>query len=132
MAGTAGNIEPVPLSIVCKTEAVVIAGSWVPAGTGTTAPTSVRGTGFTVVQSASGVFDVTFTAKYVQCDSFTASIQVAGETTDATTQTGDLTEATATVFEKHRVRTMTGGTPTDFSGDSQPRVSFVAIVRTVV
>jgi hypothetical protein len=132
LAGNPYSIDPVPLSIICRTEAVVIAGSWIPAGTGTTAPTTVRGTGFTVVQTASGVFDVTFTSKFVQCDSFVASIQVAGETTDATTQTGDLTEATGSVYEKHRIRTMTGGTPTDFSGDSQARVSFFAVMRTVV
>jgi hypothetical protein len=129
MAGNAYKQQASFLKAEMLTELVVVAGSWVPAGTGTTAPTGVRGVGFTVVQSASGVFDVTFTNKYKECVSFVPSVQVAAETTDATVQAGDLTEATGSVYEVHRVRTMTGGTPTNFSGDAQARVGFVAVFR---
>jgi hypothetical protein len=107
-------------------EYVDVSGSWVPAGTGTTAPTGVVGTGFTVAQSADGVFDVTFTYPYKALISFVPSVCVAGETTDATVQWGDRTAATASVGMVIRVRTMTAGTPTDFSGDSAPLVSFNA------
>jgi hypothetical protein len=128
-AGSTYKEQASLLKAEMKAELVVVAGSWVPAGTGTTTPTGVRGVGFTVAQSATGVFDVTLNTKYYECVSFVAAVQVGGETTDATVQTGDLTEATGSVFEVHRVRTMTGATPTNFSSDSQPRVSFIGVFR---
>jgi hypothetical protein len=106
---------------------VIIAGSWVPAGTGVTAPTRVRGSGFTVTQSADGVFNIAFKNPYKERVSIVACAHVAGETTDIYCQTGDVTAATRAVGEVVRVRTMTGGTPTNISGDSDARVSFVAV-----
>lgn len=108
---------------------VFIAGSWVPAGTGTTAPTGVRGQGFTVTQSASGVFNVALRNPYKERVSFVCSAHVAGETTDVYAQSGDVTAATRSAGEVVRVRTMTGTTPTDISGDSDARVSFIACYR---
>jgi hypothetical protein len=108
-------------------EYVTIAGSWVPAGAGVTAPTGVVGTGFTVTQSADGVFDVAFTYPYKQRISMQATAMVAGETTDVYAQTGDVTAATASAGQVVRVRTMTGGTPTSIHGDTAPRVEFIAI-----
>lgn len=116
-----------PLRTGAKYAQVLIAGSFVPAGTGTTAPTGVRGDGFTVAQSASGVFDVTFADVYPECVSFIAGVTVNGETTDITVQTGDVTAATGTVGEVRRIRTMTAGTPTNISADGGARVHFVAI-----
>lgn len=110
-------------------EPVIIAGSFVPAGTGTTAPTGVRGSGFTVTQTASGVFLVALKNVYKETISFVPCVDVASETTDATVQAGDVTAATRSVGEKRVIRTMTGGTPTNFSGDAAPRVHFVWVVR---
>jgi hypothetical protein len=110
-------------------EPFIIAGSFVPAGTGTTAPTGVRGSGFTVTQTASGVFLVALKNVYKETISFQATADVASETTDVYAQAGDVTAATALVGEKRVIRTMTAATPTNISGDSAPRVHFVWVVR---
>jgi hypothetical protein len=110
-------------------ECTIIAGSFVPAGTGTTAPTGVRGSGFTVTQTASGVFLVALKNVYKETISFQATADVASETTDVYAQAGDVTVATATVGEKRVIRTMTAATPTNISGDSAPRVHFIWVVR---
>jgi hypothetical protein len=108
-------------------EQVLIAGSFAPAGTGTTAPTGVVGSGFTVTQTASGVFLVAFTTPYKTCISFVCTAHTGGETSDFYAQGGDLTAATATAGTIRGIRTMTGGTPTDMSGETTPLVSFVAV-----
>ena len=110
-------------------DAVIVMGSFVPAGTGTTAPTGVRGKGFTVTQTASGVFLVALKDVFKETVSFVVTVDVAGETTDATSQAGDVTVATGAVGEKRVIRTMTAGTPTNFSADSAPRVHFMWGVR---
>lgn len=107
-------------------EIVMVTGGWVPAGTGTTAPTGVVGTGFTVAQSASGVFDITFTNPYLTLIHCGPSARTGGETSDFYAQPGDVTAATGSVGFVQRVRTMTGGTPTNMSGETAPYVSFVA------
>lgn len=109
---------------------VVIAGSWVPAGTGVTAPTGVIGAGFTVTQSASGVFNIAFTNPYKQRIAIVATAMTGGETSDFYAQTGDVTAADRDSGQIIRVRTMTGGTPTDMSGETTPRVEFVAVFST--
>lgn len=110
-------------------ECTTIYGSFVPAGTGVTTPTGVRGDGFTVTQTASGVFLVALARRYKETISFVVTADVASETTDAYAQAGDVTAATATAGEKRVIRTMTGGTPTDLSGDAAPRVHFAWTVR---
>lgn len=110
-------------------ECTIIAGSFVPAGTGTTAPTGRRGSGFTVTQTASGVFLVALKQVYKETVSFVATADVAAETTDVYAQAGDVTVATRSVGEKRVIRTMTGGTPTDISGDAAARVHFIFVVR---
>lgn len=108
-------------------EFVVVAGSWVPAGTGTTAPTGVLGAGFTVTQSASGVFNIAFANPYKQRISFVCTAMTGGETSDFYAQSGDPVAATASAGQTIRVRTMTGATPTNMSAETTPRVEFVAI-----
>lgn len=108
---------------------VLIAGSFVPAGTGTTAPTGVRGSGFTVTQTASGVFVVALARVYKETISFVVTADVAAETTDIYAQAGDVTAATRSVGEKRVIRTMTATTPTNISADAAPRVHFVWVVR---
>ncbi len=108
---------------------VVLAGSFVPAGAGVTAPTGVRGKGFTVTQTADGVFAVAFTNPYMECVSFVCTARVAAETTDIYAQHGDITAATATAGEVHGIRTMTAGTPTSIHADADARVDFVAVFR---
>lgn len=110
-----------------KYGSVIVAGSFKPAGTGTTAPTSVKGDGFTVAQSASGVFDVTFADAYADCLSFVCGVTVDGETTDVYAQGGDVTAATGAIGEVRRIRTMTGTTPTSIHADAGARVHFVAV-----
>ncbi len=108
-------------------ELVIVAGSFVPAGTGTTAPTGVVGAGFTVTQTASGVFLVAFAYPYKTCVSFVCTAHTGGETSDFYAQGGDLTAATADVGIIRGIRTMTGSTPTNMSGETTPLVSFVAV-----
>lgn len=118
-----------PIHTEQTSEPVIIAGSFVPAGTGVTAPTGARGSGFTVTQTASGVFVVALKNVYKETISFVVTADVAAETTDIYAQAGDVTVATRSVGEKRVIRTMTGGTPTNISGDSAPRVHFVWVVR---
>lgn len=118
-----------PIHTEQTSEPVIIAGSFVPAGTGTTAPTGARGSGFTVTQTASGVFLVALKNVYKETISFVVTADVAAETTDIYAQAGDVTAPTRSVGEKRVIRTMTGGTPTNISGDAAPRVHFVWMVR---
>lgn len=108
-------------------ELVVIAGSFVPAGTGTTAPTGVVGSGFTVTQTASGVFVVALANVYKTVVSFVCTARTGGETSDFYAQEGDHVAATGSVGAKFGIRTMTGGTPTNMSGETTPIVRFIAI-----
>ena len=110
-------------------EPFLIAGSFVPAGTGTTAPTGVRGSGFTVTQTASGVFVVALKNVYKETISFVPGVDVAAETTDVYAQAGAVTVATRSVGEKRVIRTMTATTPTNISADAAPRVHFNWVVR---
>ena len=110
-------------------EVTFIAGSFVPAGTGTTTPTGVRGDGFTVTQTASGVFNVALARRYKETISFQCTADVAAETTDVYAQAGDVTAATASAGEQRVIRTMTGSTPTNISTDAAPRVHFIFVVR---
>ncbi len=123
----ASSRDPVSCEAGTYGDYVILAGSWVPAGIDATAPTGALGGGFTVTQSASGVFNIAFTNPYKTLVSFVPGVKVAAETTDATAQWGDVTAPTATAGHVVRLRTMTGGTPTDFSGDAAPVVSFVAV-----
>jgi hypothetical protein len=109
-------------------EVVLVTGNFKAAGTGTTAPTDVDGEGFTVAQTATGVFAVTFSDLYAKVLAFIPSVTVSGETTDLYAQPGDITAATGAVGEVRGIRTMTAGTPTSPHADAGHRIDFVALV----
>lgn len=56
-------------------ETVVVAGSFAPAST--SAPTAVKGTGFTVAYTSTGKFTITFDSSYYACISFVPGISSA-------------------------------------------------------
>lgn len=103
----------------------VIAGSFAPAGTG--APTTVRGSGFTVARTDVGIFTVTLTDAYVSCLSATATLQLA-TAADQYANVGDIDVASAktVVIETWDV---SDAALADITANANNRVNFVLVLK---
>lgn len=96
---------------------VRISGSFAPAGTG--AVTSTKGKGFSVARSGVGTFTVTFTDKYNDLLSATATVQLAAAA-DTQAQVGAYSASAKTLV----IRTLTAGAAADISANADNRVHF--------
>jgi hypothetical protein len=105
-------------------ELIPVVGSFAPNGTGTVALTSRKGLGWSVVRTSAGLFSVTFTDKYNDLVSVSASVQHP-TAIDLKVQVGTWTSATKVL----QLRTVTIGTVADVTADTNARVNFVAWFR---
>lgn len=105
-------------------DTIVIAGSFAPAGTG--APTTLRGKGFSVARTSTGLFTITLTDRFYECVSFTASLQLAsGDDKLAQCGSVDLSAKTAQI----RIWDKSAAAVADVSADANNRVNFALELR---
>lgn len=110
-------------------ELKLVGGSFAPQGTGTTAPTGDIGLGWTVTQTQTGEFLITFDAKYPYLAGVTASIQNSSATA-VFSQIGIYDANAGTLV----IRTVNGsGALSGLSAGANNRVNFMAFfVNTTV
>lgn len=104
---------------VLNREVKKIAGSFAPAGAG--APTDVKGRGFTVARTSTGLFTITFANSYNSYLDFQATLQLAAAD-DKVAQLGtvDLTAKTAQI----RVWDVSGAAVADVTANANNRINF--------
>lgn len=105
-----------------EVEAVVVAGSFAPAGAG--APTDTKGKGFSVARTAIGVFTVTLDARFNQLLAGVVSVQLAASA-NTMAQLGAVDLSARTVV----IRTLTAGADADIAADANNRVNFTLVLR---
>lgn len=104
-------------------ENVVVSGSFAPDTAN--APTDVRGVGFSVARTSTGLFTITFDSKYYQVNSATAALQLAtGD--DKVAQIGAYTAPTATASGTLQIRVwdISGAAVADVAANANNRVNF--------
>jgi hypothetical protein len=105
---------------------VVIAGSFAPNGSSAVASTSVKGKGFSVVRTSTGLFTVTLEDTYVAALSMVASIQLASGD-DKFVQVGAVDVTSAKTIEI-RVWDISGGAVADVSANANNRINFCFVL----
>lgn len=103
---------------------VVVAGSFAPAGTG--AVTDVKGTGFSVARTSTGLFTITLDKVYSELLAATPGLQLAAGD-DKTLQFGTYVAASGTL--ELRVWDFSAAAVADISADANNRVNFVLVLR---
>lgn len=104
----------------------IVAGSFAPNGSSAVASTSVKGQGFTVAHSATGVFDVTLNTKYRAVLAGVACAQV-NAATDVGMQLRGACDVTAAT-PKVQLANCPGGSDADISANANNRVHFVLLL----
>lgn len=111
-----------------ENEAVVVAGSFAPAGTG--APTASKGKGFTVARTGVGAFRITLDARFNSILSVVAGLQLA-TATDQFIVVGAISEANRTidltVWDPSAAAAP--GAAVDVAADAGNRIHFVVVAR---
>lgn len=105
---------------------VVIAGSFAPNGSSAVAASSVKGRGFTVARSNTGLFVVTFTDKWKELLSATGGIQLASAG-DQVLQFGDYDASASTI--EIRVWDISGPGVADIAADTNNRINFCFVFQ---
>lgn len=112
-------------------ECVEVSGSW-DTTTGTTAPSSLRGVGFTVAKPQAGEYTLTFSNVYYELISFTVAYQKPLSNVDLIATMGPYTAATGSTGAIVTVWTHDGATPglADYgTPGANSRIHFVAKFR---
>lgn len=106
------------------TNAVIIAGSFAPAGSN--APTTVEGVGFSVAYTSTGLFTVTFADRYPGLIAAVATLQLA-TAGDQKVEIGSYSEANKTL--QIRVWDIGDAAVADVSADANNRINFICFFR---
>jgi hypothetical protein len=102
---------------------VHIQGSFAPQGT--SAPTTVRGTGFSVARTSAGLFTITLQDKYMSLIAGDAQVQLAAAA-DLVAQIGNVDVSSAKTVE---IRILAAAVATDISANANNRVHFNLILK---
>lgn len=101
---------------------ILIAGSFAPAGT--SAPTDVKGMGFSVARSGVGEYTITLDEKYSELVSACGQVQM-NTATDLNLQVEDYVAASKTLV----IQALAGATPTEIAANADNRVHFQLVVK---
>jgi hypothetical protein len=104
---------------------VIIAGSFAPDTAN--APTDVKGDGFSVVRTSTGLFTVTLQDKYSELIGVTASLQLASAD-DKMVQIG-ATDVTSAKTIQIRVWDISGAAVADVAANANNRINFVLVLK---
>jgi hypothetical protein len=104
---------------------VIIAGSFAPDTAN--APTTVRGDGFSVVRTSTGLFTITLQDKYSELVSAQCSLQLAAGD-DKIVQVG-ATDVTSAKTIQIRVWDISGAAVADIAANANNRINFVLILK---
>lgn len=104
----------------------VIAGSFAPNGSSAVAATSVKGKGFSVARTSTGLFTITLQDAYTALLSMTASLQLASGD-DKFVQIGSVDVVSAKTLEI-RVWDISGAAVADVSANANNRINFVLVL----
>lgn len=116
----ARNLAPVR---ALNRELVPIVGSFAPNGSSAVAATSNKGKGWSVAWTSTGLFTITFTDKWADLVSVTATLQLATAAARSV-QIGTWTPASKTL----QIRVVDGsGVVQDVSANANNRINFVAM-----
>lgn len=106
-------------------ELVTVAGSFAPASTG--APTTVRGTGFTVARTGVGTFRLTLDRVWPSLVSAVGTLQLATADHDRHVQISAVDLASKTVDLK--IMDVTAGASADVAANADNRVNFLLLLK---
>lgn len=101
---------------------IVLSGSFAPDTA--SAPTALKGAGFSVVHTSTGVFTVTLDKQYAELVSANATLQLA-TAADTQCQIGSVSLSGKTFV----INVLTAGTLADVAANANNRVNFVLVVR---
>ncbi len=105
---------------------ILVAGSWAPNGSSTIVASSVKGLGFSVAWTSTGLFTITFQDAYVDLESFTCTLQLA-TAADQVLQVGAWTPASRTITV--RVWDISTQAVANIAADANNRINFSAVFR---
>lgn len=107
-------------------EVKIIAGSFAPNGSSAVAATGVKGKGFTVARTSTGLFTITLLDKFYELLDFQHSLQLAAAD-DKITQGGAVSLSAKTV--QVRVWDISGAAVADVAADAGNRINFCLAFR---
>jgi hypothetical protein len=105
---------------------IMVEGSWAPNAGNAIDATSVKGKGFSVVWTSTGLFTITFQDAFVDLESFTCTLQLAAGD-DMIIQAGTWTAASKTMTV--RVWNIAGAAVADVAADANNRIHFQAVFK---
>lgn len=105
---------------------VVLAGSFAPNGSSAISAASVRGRGFTVAYTSTGLYTITLNDVWAQCDAAIATLQLA-TADDKFVTIGAIDLAAKTV--QITAWDISGGAKADIAADTNNRINFVLVLR---
>lgn len=103
---------------------VCIMGSFAPNGSSAVSAASRKGLGWSVARTSAGLFTITFTDKWADLVSATATAQLA-TAADINAQVGTYTAASKTLT----IRLIAVATETDVAADANDRINFICWFR---
>lgn len=105
---------------------VVLAGSFAPNGSNPISPNSIRGRGFTVAYTSTGLYTITLDDVWAQCDSAIATLQLA-TAGGKFVNIGSIDLAAKTV--QIAAWDISGEAKADIAADPNNRINFVLALR---